>query len=1348
MIKKIGFFSFSDEDALSHLRFTAAMDHLGIQIIKGVENGIVHPERVADADLAVLQRDIPREIKAYKQIRLLSEQQDRKIIFDIDDLLLQLSESHPDRLSHLYAEALLPILIALVEVDLVTVSSKKLRDFLQPLNPNIAVIENYLDDAIWKIREPIIRQTGDDVLTIAYMGSQSHRADVEYILPVLSEMANHYSGRLRFHFWGLEPPEEIKNKVPIEWTPVRSHRYREFVNDFQKLQADIFIAPLFDDSFNRCKSSIKFLEYSALGIPGVYSRLDPYTQIVKDGENGLLASSLSEWGFCLSRMIEDPNLRQKLAKQAQETVRRDWLMSEHAHLWVETYLLSNNDRKKYQASLVPLKYVQPIVEQLAALFDQRNKNLQTFESQIHSDQTQITELNQKNMILQRKSEDLQIDINKRSQLIENLELKLIKSKKFFVDLENRSKENKQKLSALQENIDQLEKSAQILKVQLEDHQQRVEILTKITDEKDKAILNLSDELDHKDRVVEKLKNHEAEHQQNLEEINSRLALINNELVDIKRSKLWLIYQLFGGTEKKKKFYRTDHFSWGQIFNIIRSPILRLVNHNRIYKEKVLIRKSSFFDERWYKSKNPDVVNTQTNPVLHYLIFGGFEGRDPGPNFSSSDYLNAYPDVRDSRINPLVHYLRYGINEGRNPKGFKTNETASELSSTNQGTVTLTSPENEDIFHQVYKGLVEVAGTGTSKDYVQLKTNEPIVNENSIKPIAFYLPQFHPFPENDIWWGKGFTEWTNVSKAVPQFKGHYQPRLPGELGFYDLRLYEVQERQIELARNYGIYGFCFHYYWFNGKRLLERPLNLFLEHAENNFPFCVCWANENWTRRWDGKEEDILIAQEHSFDNDKRFIADLEPILRDKRYIRINGRPVIIIYRPGLIKKPLKTAEYWREYCERKALGNPLIIGAQTFGFVDPTSIGFDASLEFPPHNIMYSNINQKVNILNENHQGSIYDYREMVGKNIDPISHPFKVFRTATPSWDNEARKPGRGFSFVNSTPKLYRQWLDQISFEEMAKHPHEDNIVFINAWNEWGESAYLEPDRKFGYAYLQATYEAILNSSKRKFLLRSGEFTLIPTKTNDTLVILHVYYTDLFDEISSYLENIFGGFDLIISLPRSELNFTATIFNKFPDAQIFLTENRGRDIAPFIEIYRSVSSLNYKTLLKLHTKKSIHREDGTEWRSDILKKLVGSKGTVSKIKGELIDGKNIGLIGPKGHILDHRVYWGFNKENTLRLAEETGFHVVGDPDFLFIAGSMFWAKPVALDFLKVLPVNSLDFEPEPTPPDGALAHAIERLIGLAAKTQGYDIKEIDENGNIMDPGEGNIYAFAVPYPQ
>ncbi len=343
----------------------------------------------------------------------------------------------------------------------------------------------------------------------------------------------------------------------------------------------------------------------------------------------------------------------------------------------------------------------------------------------------------------------------------------------------------------------------------------------------------------------------------------------------------------------------------------------------------------------------------------------------------------------------------------------------------------------------------------------------------VKLIAYYLPQFHPFPENDRWWGEGFTEWTNVTKAQPHFVGHYQPRLPADLGFYDLRVPEVQRQQIEMAKQYGIYGFCYYYYWFSGKRLMEKPLRQFLENDGIDMPFCISWANENWTRRWDGFDQEILIKQEYAPEDELSFIRDVAPIMQDRRYIRIAGKPLIIVYNIHELPAPRRAVDVWRHYCREAGVGNIFVAATIRLPGLDPRDYGCDAAIQFPPAAMELVMDAHKQKFLYPGHQGGVWDYRRCIDEVAKSIARKsdFPVFHGAMPSWDNTARRPdGKGFLFTHACPGEYFKWLRLVCEHTEQEHPAEEKLVFINAWNEWAEGAYLEPDRRYGYANLEAT--------------------------------------------------------------------------------------------------------------------------------------------------------------------------------------------------------------------------------------------------------------------------------------
>ena len=358
-----------------------------------------------------------------------------------------------------------------------------------------------------------------------------------------------------------------------------------------------------------------------------------------------------------------------------------------------------------------------------------------------------------------------------------------------------------------------------------------------------------------------------------------------------------------------------------------------------------------------------------------------------------------------------------------------------------------------------------------------KEEFPSITKTSIKPIAFYLPQFHPFKENDDFWGKGFTEWKNVRRAEPLFQSHNQPRIPGEMGYYDLRNKGVFQRQIELAKQYGIYGFFFHHYYLENRSIMRKPINLFLENKDLDFPFCLHWANEPWTVRWDGEREKggILLKQTHDDAENMGFIKDTLLAFKDKRYIRIDDKPVLLIYRPALFPDLKKTAEVWREYCRENGLKGLYLVMVQTFfdNTKDPQKYGCDAAVEFPPHQGFCISKKLDFPFHSDNFEGEIIDYQKMAAFSMQKKKPPYTLFRGIMPDWDNTARTK-QAKIYHGSSPAVYQEWLTNLGKYTKNNLPPDQQFVFINAWNEWAEGAYLEPDNKYGYAYLNATARAL----------------------------------------------------------------------------------------------------------------------------------------------------------------------------------------------------------------------------------------------------------------------------------
>ncbi len=355
------------------------------------------------------------------------------------------------------------------------------------------------------------------------------------------------------------------------------------------------------------------------------------------------------------------------------------------------------------------------------------------------------------------------------------------------------------------------------------------------------------------------------------------------------------------------------------------------------------------------------------------------------------------------------------------------------------------------------------------------------SSTALRTIAIHLPQFHPIPENDAWWGKGFTEWTNVTKARPVVPGHHQPHLPADLGFYDLRLPEARTAQAELARQYGIDAFCYYHYWFTGRQVLERPVREIVASGQPDFPFCICWANENWTRAWDGRSGHALLEQHYSDEDDLAHIRHLLPTLADSRYLRVAGRPMLLVYRSELLPDPRRTADTWRSEALRQGLGDLYLVRVESFrGDIDPASIGFDAALEFAPdwRRVRPRQIRLRHRLaasLGLFHRGYLEhrfaEYQDLVDDMLAKPDPTFRRIRCVTPGFDNSARRKKDATIFVNGTPDAYGHWLEQVLRREAARHEvtGDERLVFVNAWNEWAEGNHLEPCQRWGRAYLEA---------------------------------------------------------------------------------------------------------------------------------------------------------------------------------------------------------------------------------------------------------------------------------------
>jgi len=596
-------------------------------------------------------------------------------------------------------------------------------------------------------------------------------------------------------------------------------------------------------------------------------------------------------------------------------------------------------------------------------------------------------------------------------------------------------------------------------------------------------------------------------------------------------------------------------------------------------------------------------------------------------------------------------------------------------------------------------------------------------------VAFYLPQFHTFAENDAWWGKGFTEWRNVTRALPQFEGHVQPRLPADLGFYDLRNPQVMRDQARLASEYGIGAFCFYYYWFSGRTLMEDPLRQWLDDDSIELPFCLCWANENWARRWDGRNEDILISQQHSAADDLAFIIHVAPYLRDRRALKVDGRPMLLVYRPHLLPDARATTARWRDWCRANGVGEIHLAYVQGFERPDPREIGFDAAVEFPPNMSTPRSLSEEQWLINPEFQGDVRDWRELAADIAARPLPDYPLYPGVNPGWDNEARRSGCGRVYLHASPRGYRDWLHTTVHKRLADAPSSQRLIFINAWNEWAEGAVLEPDARLGHAFLQRTREALMPSASN----------VQPARP---CAVIHAWYPEVLAELLEKLKESGLRWRLVLTTtPDRASQVTQILRASGLSGEIHEFPNRGRDILPFLHMAEQLLQQGEDIVLKLHTKRSTHREDGEAWRNELVSRLLHPD-RAQHIFNAFVEERRLGLVPPEGHVQRLDYFWGANERNVRQLLTRLGLPQADTRTDTFIAGSMFWVRLEALRPMLDAHFQPSLFDIEAGQVDGTLAHAVERTFSLTARHAGFMERDAASLLGILHEGD-ETYAYA-----
>ena len=497
---------------------------------------------------------------------------------------------------------------------------------------------------------------------------------------------------------------------------------------------------------------------------------------------------------------------------------------------------------------------------------------------------------------------------------------------------------------------------------------------------------------------------------------------------------------------------------------------------------------------------------------------------------------------------------------------------------------------------------------------------------TIKPIVLYLPQFQETKENNKFLGKRFTKWTNVKKGKPLYQGHHQPRIPGDncgyLSYYDLADIKVFEKQVKLAKSHGIYGFGIYYYWLSGKKVLQNPLNLFIKYSHIEFHFLLIWENENWTKKWNGGDTEILIKQEYRASDPLKFIKDIKKYIKDERYIKIENKPVIGVYEPSKIPNLKETISIWRNKSKDIGIGDIYVLICMNKNKTkDFERLNlFDGAYEFPPRNSF-----ENLRIPNKNtliYSEVLYKSIFMDGTNINPKT--FTFFRGAMVEWDNSPRTRNSDI-FENYSPEQFYMFNKIIVNWTLLHYNKDKQFIFINAWNDWGEGSYLEPDDKYGYASINSLSKAIYNISYCETSSSIGR--------NRIAILVYLNEDCLIEEIINKVNNIPYIYDLFIFINNNiNIDYLKQYIISNSKAYYYeiklLNNERNYILSIFFNLRHKAK--NYKYICNINSIHSNNIDYFDEWKNYIHSNLLGNTKIISEIITDFEKNNEIGIIFPE----------------------------------------------------------------------------------------------------------------------